>query len=450
LRLRLKALVRFLLLTFAIVLAGCGLSADAEQARVCRLALPALNPEGRVTVVRVTPWLEANSLRIEYRVAREDQPVFERYAICRFAAQGLSPNKAELTGLSTETGPIAGSTLYFLKRFYIDSPEGVANDPGPGDRTADLIEVPRLAAYGLQQFLVGLPRTAIYGLLAAAYALVFGLVGRINLAFGELTAIGAAGAAIGVALTVAFGNASPLAGIALGFACAVFAGVFHGAVSGHFAITKIRGATSQASLIATVGLSLALMEYLRLAQGTMTAWIPPVWSEGWALLRAGEFVVSITPVSLFTAAAGLTAGAALLALMERSRFGRAWRAYAEDARAATLCGVNGNRLLAGTLALSGALAGVSGALIVVQYGGLGFAGGFQFGLKALIAAILGGIGSVPGAFLGGLAIGLFETFWSTLMPIEARDIALYSLLIAVLIFRPGGFFGMKEATPRQV
>jgi branched-chain amino acid transport system permease protein len=192
------------------------------------------------------------------------------------------------------------------------------------------------------------------------------------------------------------------------------------------------------------------MEYIRLVQGTATVWFPPVWSQAWLLLRSGEFVVSITPVSLLTSAIGLGAGGAVVVAMQRSRFGRAWRAYADDPKAAALFGIDGNALLVRTLALSGALAGLSGALVVLQYGGLGFAGGFQLGLKALVAAVLGGVGSVPGAFLGGLAIGAFETLWSMLMPIDARDIALYSLLAAVLIFRPGGFFGMKDATPRQV
>jgi branched-chain amino acid transport system permease protein len=103
-----------------------------------------------------------------------------------------------------------------------------------------------------------------------------------------------------------------------------------------------------------------------------------------------------------------------------------------------------------TLALSGAIAGLSGALVVLQYGGLGFAGGFQLGLKALVAAVLGGVGSVAGAFLGGIAIGAFETGWSMLMPIDARDIALYAVLVAVLIFRPAGFFGTKDTRSRQV
>lgn len=431
-------------------LAGCGLSIDAEQARICRLALPALNPDGRVSVVRVTPWLDAQSLRIDYRVAREGLPPVERYVLCGFAASGLSANKAELTGLATEIGPIGGSTLYLLKRFYIDTPEGVTNDPGPGDDVSQLLEVSPFIAYGLQQLVVSLPRTAIYSLLAVAYALVFGLVGRINLAFGELAAIGAAATTIGVAIALSLGNTTPLVGLGIGFVAAVFAGGVYGGVSGHFAIARIAGNNGQPSLIATVGLSLALMEYLRLTQGTATAWIPPVWSHNVALVRSGAFVASITPVSLVTGVIGLSAGLAIVGIVARSAFGRRWRACADDAYAASLFGVDRRRLLATTLAVAGTLAGLAGALIVMQYGGLGFAGGFQFGLKALIAAVLGGIGSVPGAFLGGLAIGMFETTWSMLMPIDARDIALYGLLVAVLVFRPGGLLATTGLTPRQV
>jgi branched-chain amino acid transport system permease protein len=438
-------------LTGLVALAACGLVVDAEQARVCRIALPALNPDAsRITVTRSVPWLEARSIRVEYRVEREGRPPLDRYVVCRFQAEGLSANKAELIGLSTEQGPIAGSSLYLLKRFYIDSPEGVAGDPGPGDLASGLLEVPGPLAYALQQGLVGLPRTGIYGLLAAAYAVIFGLVGRFNLAFGELAAIGAAATAVGVAMLAAIGQSSPLVGLLFGAGCALFAGAMHSAVGGYFTVARIPGPSGQPSLVATVGLSLALMEYLRVAQGTATVWFPPIWSNSWPLVRANEFVVSITPVSVATTAIGLVFGAALLVLMQRSHFGRAWRAYADDPKAAALFGVNARALLTKAFALSGATAGLAGALVVLQYGGLGFAGGFQLGLKALVAAVLGGVGSVQGAFLGGLAMGLFETLWSSLMPIDVRDIALYSILIAVLIFRPGGFFGMKDSTPRQV
>ena len=147
------------------------------------------------------------------------------------------------------------------------------------------------------------------------------------------------------------------------------------------------------------------MEYLRIVQSPVTVWLPPIWSEAVPLARSGDFLVSLTPITLVTAGIGLVTASALLALIKASPFGRAWRAYADDSRAAALFGVDGPRLLVRTLALSGAMAGLSGMLIVAQYGGLGFAGGFQFGLKALIAAIIGGIGSIPGAMLGGAGRG---------------------------------------------
>jgi branched-chain amino acid transport system permease protein len=192
------------------------------------------------------------------------------------------------------------------------------------------------------------------------------------------------------------------------------------------------------------------MEYLRLVQSPVTVWLPPIWSQPWPLARAGEFLVSLTPITPTTAGVGLFAALWLLWFMKSTGFGRAWRAYADDARAAALFGVNGPRLLVQTLALAGAMAALAGLLIVAQYGGLGFAGGFQYGLKALIAAIIGGIGSIPGALLGGFAVGLFETLWSAYLPIEARDMALYAALIVFLIFRPGGLLGTRDPTPRSV
>jgi branched-chain amino acid transport system permease protein len=434
-------------LTGLCFLAACGLSIDAEQARVCRSALPALNPGAHLTVLRIQAGPTPQSLRVEYVAELPGRPALDRFAICQFAAEGLSPNKAELTGLATETGPLAGASLYLLKRYYLETPEGVAGDPG-SRIAADVIEVPDATAYWLQQLLVSLPRTAIYALLAVAYALVFGLSGRINLAFGELAAVGSAATVAGASIVIGFGFSSPVLGLAAGLFGALFAGAFHSAVGGYFTIGRI--ASNQASLIATVGLSLFLMEYLRIVQSPVTVWLPPIWSDPWLLARAGDFIVSLTPITLITALIGLSVSLGLLWLMKATAFGRAWRAYADDARAAALFGVNGPRLLTKTLALAGAMAALSGMLIVAQYGGLGFAGGFQYGLKALIAAIIGGIGSIPGALLGGFAVGLFETAWSAYLPIEVRDMALYAALIVFLIFRPGGLLGTRDPTPRPV
>jgi branched-chain amino acid transport system permease protein len=311
--------------------------------------------------------------------------------------------------------------------------------------------VPEIApgpAYALQQLVAGLPKIATFGLLAAAYALVFGLVGRINLAFGEIAAVGAAATTSGVALMGSLGLPDPIAGIGLGLVLALFAAGLHGLVGARLTVGGTRG--GQAALIATIGLSVALMEYLRLVRGPVEAWVPPILNETWPLARAGSFVVTVTPVGLAASMVGLLAAALLLWLVAATAFGRAWRAYADDPTAAAMVGVDGGRLLNRTLALASALAGLAGFLVVVQYGSLGYADGFQLGLKALVGAVLGGIGSVPGALLGGLAIGIFEVAWSALLPIEGRDIAVYAALIAFLVFRPGGLLGWRDGRPRQV
>jgi branched-subunit amino acid ABC-type transport system permease component len=435
-------------LALLLALAGCA-RIDAEQVRVCRSILPALNPGAWVSVTGTERGPVPRSVRLNYDVERTDRTSLPRYALCVFAAEGLSPNKAELVGVATETGPIAGANLFFLKRYYLETPEGLAGDPG-GAADAVVPEVPRGAAYALQQLLISLPRTAIYALLATAYALVFGLVGRINLAFGELAAVGSAATVAGAAIMLVSGTSAPLLGLGLGLVCALGAGALYSAVGGHFTLVRIRSSSPQPSLIATVGVSLALMEYLRVVQSPVTVWMPPVFSEVVPLVRAGDFIVNLTPITVLTAAIALAAGIGLLGLMQGTAFGRAWRAYADDARAAELFGVDGRRLLLATLALAGAMAGLAGFLIVAQYGGLGFTGGFQYGLKALIAAVVGGIGSVPGALLGGVAVGLFETLWSSYLPIEARDMALYAALVVFLVFRPGGFLGIRDPSPRPV
>ena len=433
-----------------LLLEACTYTVDSEQLRICRSVLPALHPGGRVAVLRAENGIEPDTVRIEYTVEAADGTQAEHWAVCRFPAAGLAANKADLLGVTTPDGPLSGASVYLLKKYYLDTPEGVAGDPGSNEEAA-VPEVPRPFAYALQQLLVSLPRTAIYGLLAVAYALVFGLVGRINLAFGELAAIGAAATIAGAALvSVGGGVTTPLAGLGAGLLAALFAGAIYGAVGGHFTIARIATRSSQPSLIATVGLSLALMEYLRVAQSPVTVWLPPIWSEAWPLARAEDFLVSLTPITVVTAGIGLAAALGLLWLVQATGFGRAWRAYADDAQAAALMGVDGLRLLVQTLALAGAMAGLSGMLIVAQYGGLGFAGGFQYGLKALIAAVIGGIGSIPGAMLGGFAVGLFETLWSAYLPIEVRDMALYVALVVFLIFRPGGLLGFRDPTPRPV
>jgi len=206
----------------------------------------------------------------------------------------------------------------------------------------------------------------------------------------------------------------------------------------------------QPILVATAGVAITIEELLRLFQGVREHWMPPVFNEPITLAAAGSFIVTVTSMQLCITLMALTAAAAVLLLLGRSAFGRQWRAFADDPQAATLFGVAPGRLLAGTFLLAGLLAGLAGWIVAAYYGNVGFAMGMMLGLKALVAAVVGGIGSVPGAFLGGIVVGLIEAAWSAYFDITIRDIVVYAILIVVFVLRPGGLLGFAGPTPRQV
>jgi branched-chain amino acid transport system permease protein len=191
-------------------------------------------------------------------------------------------------------------------------------------------------------------------------------------------------------------------------------------------------------------------EGLRLFQGVRDHWVPPTFSTPIGLAAAGTFVVTVTPMQIGIALAAFGTAVAVLLLLRRSRFGRNWRAFADDPGAAALLGVAPGRILAGTFLLAGLMAGLAGWIMAVYYGNVSAAMSTMLGLKALVAAIVGGIGSVPGAFVGGVVIGLVEAFWSAYFDIGMRDIVVYAILIAVFVLRPGGLFGFSGPRPRDV
>ena len=368
-----------------------------------------------------------------------------RFLECRFAGGNrASPDRGALLGVSTESGQIGELRLQLLKRFWLEA-EGAAADPEPVPGASMSPQLPRPLAVGLQHALFALPPIAIYALLAAAYSLVYGLVGRINLAFGELAAVSGYAAFLGFAVT----GPEVAAALLLALVFALVAGLAYGVTSGRFVFAPLMGQTGQRVLIGTIGLAIVLQEGLRLAQGSRLKWVQPLLNAPHAVARAGDFVVTVTPIALGAAALCLGAALGLLALMRWSRFGRAWRACADDALAAELFGIDRGRVLLRTFALASLLAGLAGYVMTVYYGTVGYAGGIVLGLKALLAAVAGGIGSVPGAFLGGLLLGGAEALWSALFPIELRELAIFSLLAVLMVIRPSGLFGFSEPLPRK-
>jgi len=429
------------------VLAGCAPVVDAGQARLCRSIIPAINADGTsIEIVLTSPLGPGDGVRVVYRARMPGGATHDRFLECRFAADNpASPSgQMGLVGVNLDTGPLGEVRLQILKRFWLDK-EGGAADPEPVRNANNAPGVPRALATGLQHVASALPSIAIYALLAAAYSLVYGLVGRINLAFGELAAVS------GYAAFLAFALAGPRHGVAaqlaLSLVFALSAALAYGVAIGRFVFAPLMPRTGQQVLIGTIALAIVLQEYLRLAQGAKLVWVQPILNTPYAVARASDFVVTVTPVAAAASALCLLAALAMLALMKLSRFGRAWRACADDPLAAALFGIDRNAVLLKTFALASALAGLAGYVVTVYYGTFGYAGGIVIGLKSLIAAIAGGIGSVPGAFLGGILIGSVEALWSALFPIEFRDLAVYGLLVLLLLVRPSGLLGFGEPLP---
>ena len=428
----------FAALLVTLALAGCSRLVETDQARLCRMALPAVSPpDSSIEIVRQHEFPDGRGLRVVFRLSA-NAPASTHFADCRFRQPGRPLRSDEMIALAIDGRPLNDVSLYFLARFWLATPEARDADPAPLGDVAELPRLPHAAAYAVQQALDGLPLAAIYALLAASYSLVYGLVGRINLAFGDFAAAGGYAAALGALLTVGQTPATILAtALALGGAAAALWGI----ATSRWAFYPLRDATGQQALVASVGLAMAIDEFLRLTEGGQPVWVSPMLNAPFAVARSGDFVVTSALDALLSGGFAILAGLTLVATIRFTRFGRRWRAYSEDPLAAQWFGVSPRAILAQTFALAGAFAGLSGFVMTMYYGSVGYAAATGLGLKALVAAILGGVGSIPGALIGGLLVGGFEAVWQACFSVDYRDVAVFSLLAITLALKPGGLFG---------
>jgi branched-subunit amino acid ABC-type transport system permease component len=438
-------------LLLPLALAACGRVTDSEQLRLCRLILPVLHPQGtELREIRAGPAPVGRAgVRIDYAAREAGTASKPRFVDCSFGGTTFERDRLDLVAVETEEGALGEARLLYLKRFWLSEVEREGLAPAAPDR------LPRLApgaAYGLQQLVNATALAAVYALLATAYSLIYGLVGRINLAFGEIAVLGAYGAIGGVAAAVALGIGDAITGLALAFVLAAAISAAWSVLVGRMVIAPLhaRHRLGQPILIATAAVALSVQEFLRISQGARERWTPPTFNHPIPLARAQDFVVTVTPMQIVVASLGLSAACGVIVLLGRTRFGRAWRAFADDPGTAALFGVDGRRLLASTFLLAGLLAGLAGWIVAAYYGNISFSMGTLLGLKALVAAVVGGIGSVPGAFLGGICVALVEATWSAYFDIAARDIVVFSLLIVVFVLRPGGLLGFTGPKVRDV
>ena len=298
--------------------------------------------------------------------------------------------------------------------------------------------------YFLQQLINGVTLGAIYGLIAIGYTMVYGIIGMINFAHGDIFMIGAFIAMITFLGLVALGiTAIPLA-LFLVLLVAMALTALYGWTVERFAYRPLRQSFRLAPLISAIGMSIALENFAQVAQGARVKPLPPLIHGGFTLMQEGGFAVQLSNVQIMVVVTTVVLMAIFSWLVARTRLGRDMRACEQDLKMASLLGVDVNRTISYTFVIGAALAAVAGIMHLLYYGVIDFYIGFVAGVKAFTAAVLGGIGSLPGAMLGGLLIGLIETFWSAYFSIEYKDVAAFSILVIVLIFLPTGILGRPE------
>lgn len=439
---------RGLALVALLLLGGCS-GPDTQMARLCAQIVPAFEPSS--VKLRLAPAQQngRNSVRVPFTAIDQDGAERTRFIACAFSgALSQAQEQPDLVAVESDEGQLNEAQLFFLRRFFINSQENAAES-----RARIVIDasngVSGFFAYLAQALLNALPWTAILTLLATAYSLLYGLSHRINLAFGDIAVIGS------YAVVSSLGAALVLGGAP---AVAITLGVLGGALCSALAARALTGMVirplaeqpGRMLLVATIGVELAIQEGLRVTQGAGNQWIRPILATPHILFIGDGFPVHVTTMQAVVVAAGLSLALATLAIMRWTRFGLFWRALSEDRLAAALCGVSPAGMLSWTMIGAGLLSGACGAIITLAYGNAHYSLGTMLGLKAIIAAILGGIGSIGGALVGGLALGLFEGLWSAYLSIESRDVAVYCVLSIILVVRPGGILGLAASTPREV
>jgi len=298
--------------------------------------------------------------------------------------------------------------------------------------------------YFLQQLINGVTLGAIYGLIAIGYTMVYGIVGMINFAHGDIFMVGAFIALIAFLCLVAIGiTAVPLA-LFLVLLIAMALTALYGWTVERFAYRPLRHSFRLAPLISAIGMSIVLENYVQVVQGARVKPLPPLITGGYTLMQRGTFTVQLSNVQILVVVTTVVLMVIFSWLVARTRLGRDMRACEQDLKMASLLGVDVNRTISYTFVIGAALAAVAGIMHLLYYGVIDFYIGFVAGVKAFTAAVLGGIGSLPGAMLGGLLIGLIETFWSAYFSIEYKDVAAFSILVIVLIFLPTGILGRPE------
>lgn len=297
----------------------------------------------------------------------------------------------------------------------------------------------------VQQLINGLTLGSIYGLIAIGYTMVFGIIGMINFAHGDVFMVSAfIGLVAFLILTSWIGLSSFVLALLIVLIVAMILTALVNWAIERVAYRPLRGSFRLAPLISAIGMSIFLSNFVQVAQGPRNKSIPPMFNEVIVVMKASGYDVTVSYKQLAIWVVNVALLVVFWYLVTKTALGRAQRACEQDAKMAALLGVNVDRTISITFMIAAALAAVAGTLYLTYYGVVRFDDGFVPGVKAFTAAVLGGIGSLPGAVLGGLLIGLIETLWAEYVSSAYKDVAAFSILVIVMIFLPQGILGRPD------
>ena len=313
------------------------------------------------------------------------------------------------------------------------------------------MDLPSLAEF-LQQIINGISRGSVYALIALGYTMVYGIIELINFAHGDIFMLGAFTA---LTFVTVFGIDSrnpvlrdPVALVVvllLTFIVTMTVTGLLGVLIERFAYRPLRNAPKLAPLISALGVSYILQNVGQVWKGPSTITFPDIIPETFIRIPIGEQFLLIRWKAIIIFVISISFMLLLTFFVQRTKLGKAMRATAQDKTTAQLMGININRTIALTFFIGAALAGAGAILYGMFIKGVQFTIGFVIGLKAFTAAVLGGIGNIPGAMLGGFVIGMVEAMSDTFLETRWTQAVVFAVLILILVFRPSGLLGQRVA-----
>ncbi len=294
--------------------------------------------------------------------------------------------------------------------------------------------------YFVQQCLNAVQVSCFYALLAVAYVLVHGIVDRINLAFGAIAMWGAFLTVGGLMVAAGSLVAVPLWALPVAALYALVGTSALGFAIARTVVAPLVHQRSLAMLIATIGLAIVLEEAMRIVVRGREVMIPPILADTLVVFPNPTFSIKITVIQAIVFVATLTLAGGLALFVRYHRFGRFWRACAQDIVMTELLGIDPRPVLTAAMTIGAAYAAASGIMLTIYYGSVTAYMGAVFGLKALYVAVIGGLNSLGAAIAGAFVLGFFEGMWAGYLPGDYRDVASFALLTFLLIMRPSGLF----------